>query len=414
MRVMEEKNSLYLLVDIDDLIVKSSDKLQKILDEKTNFKTSTLNMLEQLNRNCRYVLHQVEKECLRAKESGSIPNLSRFPNYDNYIFKNNDEKCYEKPVLAAKYYSNVANMLLNQFLEERDTFLEIDNLPKGQIKKFDYQKELETTIKFSKLIQENKSAFYQINKYCLKEAERLVEEAKISGTIPNYGELVSMDTNDIIKDNRINSESELYKDNIIYIKPLYEISNAITLLNNINDIIINAKVFNTPSDEIVDYSKIHSLINVNWRAVGLVENLIHSGVFKKVYFSTHHNGEREEKAKRVLMQQIVPEIDGFIGQRFHDTEHDGVRRGRSSKIDRAIEILQIPAEKIVLLDDSKANCGDCKSKGGTEILYKPATDSEIIKSCLEDTGFNRILDFNNHQVYQFIAEAYVKQKKYHK
>ena len=44
---------LYLLVDIDDLLVKSSDKLQKVLDDQTNFKTNVLRMLEQLNRNCR-------------------------------------------------------------------------------------------------------------------------------------------------------------------------------------------------------------------------------------------------------------------------------------------------------------------------------------------------------------------------
>ncbi len=412
MRVTEEKNTLYLLVDIDDLLVRSSDRLQEVLNEKTNFKTNILNMLEQLNRNCRYVLHQVEQECLIAKSENREPNLNQFPNYESYIFNKNDENCYEKATEIANDYLGSAFFLLNQFLEQRDTFLEIDNLPKGQIINFNYPKELDATVKLSETINKYKNGFYRINKYCLKEAERLVEEAKKTGSIPKYGDLVSMDSNDIIKGSRLNKETGLYKENIVYMKPLYEIANTITLLGNINDIISNERVFITPSNEIVNYSKIHSLANVNWKAVGLVESLIHSGVFKGVYFATHHNGDRERKAKETLMQMIIPEADGFIGQRFHSTEHDGKRRDRSSKIDYASNYLQVPPESIVLLDDSKANCGDCRKKGGTEILYKPATDSELIKNCLEDTGYNRILDFDNNNVYQFIAEAYVKQKKY--
>lgn len=412
MRVTEESNDLYLLVDIDDLLVRSSDKLQEILNEKTNFKTNILSMLEQLNRNCRYVFHQVENECIRAKKNGDKPQLSQFPNFENYLFKATVENCYDIPVLAAKYYLDCAYDILNLFLEQRDTFLEIDNLPKGQIKQFDYQEELKTTTRFFQLIQKNKDAFYNINKYCLKEAERLIEEARKTGSIPNYGDLVKMDTNDIIKDNKFDKESELYKENMIYIRPLYEISNTLSLHDSISDILSNEKVFFTPSMEIVDYRKIHSLANVNWKAVGLVEKLIHSGVFKGVYFSTHHNGERERIAKEILMQQIIPEANGFIGQRFHSEEHSGGRRRRSSKIDYATNYLQVPAESIILLDDSKDNCGDCKNKGGTEILYKPVTDAELINNCLEETGYNRVLDFDNNNVYQFIAEAYVKRKQY--
>ena len=40
MKDMENGKMLYLLVDIDDLLVRSSDKLQEVLNEKTNFKTS--------------------------------------------------------------------------------------------------------------------------------------------------------------------------------------------------------------------------------------------------------------------------------------------------------------------------------------------------------------------------------------
>jgi len=111
------------------------------------------------------------------------------------------------------------------------------------------------------------------------------------------------------------------------------------------------------------------------------------------------------------MNQILPEADGFIGQRFHDSEHDAERRGRSSKIDRAASILDISPRQILLFDDSKANCKDCLEKGGIPILYKSQTDSEIINGHIEETGFNRILDLKNNGIYDIVANACVKQKK---
>ena len=111
------------------------------------------------------------------------------------------------------------------------------------------------------------------------------------------------------------------------------------------------------------------------------------------------------------MGQIIPEANGFIGQRFHDSEHNAKRRARSSKVDHAMECLDISASQIVLLDDSKANCGDCVEKGGTAILYKPETDSEKINGKIEDTGFNRILDLKKSNIYGMVANAYVKKKR---
>ena len=284
---------------------------------------------------------------------------------------------------------------------------------KGETKTFNYKNEMEIIIKYAELISNNKIAFHEINNYCLNEVKRLINEAKEKNTIdslniPNYGALVSMDTNDIIKSNSLSTDTN-YKKNALYQKPIDDIKNCISLEDKLHDIITNASVFIKPSEEIVDYRKIHSEDNVNWEAVKLIKKLIDLKIFKGVYFSTHHNGNREEKAKIELMQRIIPEASGFIGQRFHDCEHNAIRRGRSSKIDKASRYLMIEPEQIVLLDDSKANCGDCKSKGGTEILYKPATDSEIVKNTLEDTGYNRILTFNDDVVYEFINEALKKQ-----
>lgn len=405
---------LYLLVDIDDLLVKSSDKLQKVLDDQTNFKTNVLRMLEQLNRNCRYFYTQVKKECDMAKFSGGKPKLDRFAIFD----KMNLERRYDwytKPIMASKYYLDVATSLLNQFLEERDTFLEIDNMSRGESKIFDYKREMEVINKYAEVICNSKDDFHRINCFCLKEIINLIYEAKKKNTgdvltIPEFGSLVSMDTNDIIKVSSLSSEEMSNKEYILYQKPLDDIRNCINLEDRLYDIIINASAFTTASGEVVDYKKIHSEENVNWEAVRLVEDLIHSRMFKGVYFSTHHNGKREELAKINLMGRIIPEANGFIGQRFHDDEHNVTRRRRSSKIDKACEYLMIKPSQIVLLDDSIANCSDCKKKGGTEILYKPQTDSEIINGKLEDNGFNRILSFDNNHVFGYIADAYVKPK----
>ena len=415
MECIVQDSELYLLVDIDDVLVFSSDKLQERLDQKTNFKTSVLKMLEQLNRNCKYFLSQVKLECSQAKTRKERPNLYQFLVFDNMRF-NNQFEYYTKPVEAAGYYLEVANALLNEFLEERDTFLEIDNLPYGEIKKFNYKKEMQTILTFADLINNNMDAFHKINTYCLDKANELINFAKTisendSLVIPEYGALVSMDTNDIIKTGSLTDINSIgYKKYILYQKPLEDLENCINLENRIYDIVTNAEVFINPSTEIIDYESIHNEKNVNWSAVQFINKIIELKIFKGVYFSTHHNGGREEKAKISLMQRILPKADGFIGQRFHADEHNAMRRGRSSKVDEAVEILDVKPEQLVLLDDSTANCGDCKSKLGTEILLKAETDSEKIKGEFENIGYNRILDFDDNRVYGYIAEAALKQK----
>ena len=408
----ENDNELYLLVDIDDFLVYSSDKLQAVVNEKTCFKTETLQMLEQLNRNCRYLVSEVTKECQKAKEENREPLLDQFLVFDNCVFNDRDA-LYTAPISSAKYYLEVANKLLNQFLEERDTFLEIDNMEKGRRKYFDGDRELESIIKYSEYVNNNRDAFHKINKFCLGQAQGLIEDAKrnnegIKLTVPDYGELVSMDTNDIIKKSSLFGISNM--EYVLYIKPLQNLINCIKNENRLNDVVSNARIFYEESREIVNYSEIHSLKNVNWDAVNLIKRLMNSGLIFKVYFSTHHNGEREENAKKELMKLILPEADGFLGQRFHDIEHDAKRRTRSSKVNRAINALHIKYNQIVLIDDSKANCEDCKRKGGLALLYKPETDSERINGRIEDMGFDRIINLNDNNVEEVIENTHARQK----
>ncbi len=411
-----KENGLIYLIDVDDFIVRSSDKLQAILDEKTNFKTDVLRMLEQLNRNCSYLVDQVTIECNRAQLAGRIPSLEKFPLFEKVDLKRLENKdLYEKPVMVAKYYQTVAKMFYEQYLEERDTFLEIDNLPRGNIYHFNYQREMEVIERFADLYFKNIEMFHKINVYCYEEIKRIINEAKNNNdgsylTIPEYGNLVKMDNNDILKKNSLDDSGD-FRERILYDKPLQNVYNCLCLDKHLYDVITNAKVYITPSREIVDYSLIHSIENVDTDVLKLNKKIIYSGLIRASYFSTHHNGNREEEAKKALLKEILPEVDGFIGQRFHSTIHDAERRERSSKIEHASNYLGVSPKVLLLGDDSKANCHDCQLRGASEIFFKPRTDSEIIKGAMEDTGFNRITGCkqeDEYLVFSYIAKAYEK------
>jgi hypothetical protein len=378
------KPKLYLLIDRDDLTVKSAPIIQGIINDNTNFKTDVLHMFEQLRRNCRYFL-------------------------DEIIKLNNPEKNFIDYNAAMCYY-NVADRFLNWFLEERDTFLEIDNMPKGTRKYFNYEKEMAVILELSELIDKNRDAFHRINVFCLNRLEKLIEEAKRKKTIPNYGALISLDSNDIIKHTSIDEEAAV--EHILYEKPLELLRNCIKNENRMHDIITNACVFYQPSGEIIDYSSIHCMKNVNTDAVNLINEMCLSGRFYHKYESSHQTGKREDDVKDKTSPIIVPMADGYFGQRFHTDEHDANRRGRSSKVERAVLILGIDPAQVVLIDDSIANCLDCVKRGGTAILYKPMTDAEKIKGKLEDTGVYRLTTFSDFDtVDQAIDEAEQKVKR---
>ena len=427
------KNDLVLLIDIDDFLVKSSPILQAILDKTTNFKTEVLEMFEQLVRNCRYFVDIVTEECRNAELDNRLPNLDRFIIFDDYVKKINeaikDEKeindkswLYDNPIKAARYYLELAISFKEQFLEERDTFLEIDNMDKGQRKYFNYEAEMAKINEFSEKIYNNRNAFHGINFLCKKEAEILIEEAKKQNkdgviTIPKYGALVSMDGNDIFKKNKINGS--INKEELVYEIPLKKIENCLKNENRMIDIVTNSSVYFSPSREIVDYNIIHRRENVNEGAVKLIRRLDRSGKFKEKYFSSHLNGKRENGAKVNLTSDVFPEIvkivksyidslikvKGFIGQQFHDEEHNVERRRRSSKILKAAFKLHVDPSQIVLIDDSVANCEDCIKHGGIAILYKPLTDAERITGKIENFGFPRIFDFESDESYEIIMNA---------
>lgn len=411
---MEKDIKLSLLMDIDDVLVYSAGKIQGYVENDQDFKfqSDTLKMLEQLCRNCSYLTSEVEQECLVAKIENRQPYLERFPVFENYeLNKMNKDEWYTQPIIDAKRYQDIAKSFLNQFLEERDTGLEIDNLPKGSIIPFNYRKEKDHLIKLSHQIKKYLPIFHKINVYCLEEVNRLINEAKSNSgnglIIPSYGKLVSMDTNDIIKHGR-NKDVVIDKEKIVYDNPRKQVHQTLNLEGKLFDLVSNGKVYFTRSREMVDYNNIYVLDNVNWDAVAFFQDLIHSGIFGDYWTLSHYNGAREGLPKQKLTKELFPGSKGCMLVRFHDKEHNVDRRDRSNKFITWSERTGSDPMFGILGDDSVANCRHCKESDGTEMLCKPMTDSEIINGKIEDTGFNRIIDYKQNNAYQYIAEAYVK------
>ena len=98
-------------------------------------------------------------------------------------------------------------------------------MPKGTRKYFNYEKEMAVILELSELIDKNRDAFHRINVFCLNRLEKLIEVARKNKTIPNYGALISLDSNDIIKNTSIDEEVAI--EYILYEKPLELLRNCI-------------------------------------------------------------------------------------------------------------------------------------------------------------------------------------------
>lgn len=422
LKLNEDGTGMILLIDMDDLLINMSDIQQEMIDQYefkngVRFKTNVIKMLEQQIRNCEYLLNEVEKECEAAKRDNRAPNLARFPIFKNYVFNPKSIIRYDEPVAIVKRYLKDAKTLYGQYFEERDTFLEIDNLPKGQKLKFNLKKEHSTIEKCRKLIMKDKVAFEEINKFCLNEGKRKINEAKQKGDLvnPEFGKLISMDNNDVLKKNELNikntEEVAKYKEHALYEKPLELLENCVNEQDHIWDIVSNEAVFTMASEEVVDFKKIYDIMSdrVNGDAVEFVKALIESGYFVGAFIDTHYNGYREGYYKIELAKQLLPEVNGIICQMFHDHKHNGKKRIRSSKVGGAIKQLRkyygaklIDALRILLVDDSTPNMKDCNEKGALGVQFKPFTDSEIINEKNEETG-----DGKYFRITKFCKEAFV-------
>ena len=408
MKLCENEDGLVLFVDIDDFLVQSSTLLQEQVNSKTGFKTDTLSMLEQTKRNCEYFRRYVMEEFMNAFENKRMPNLANFvfegvgmsgvnPVYfkklSNYEWKQLEKKL--KRFLNGILDASVK--ILNQYFEERDFFLENDNLPRGQIIPLNLPKERQVIDKFSELLITYLPTLVKVNEFSVSEIKRIVDEAKCKNVpgekpiIPAYREYVRMDGNDIIKKNDISEKDS--KEYIYYEKPVINIEKCAALKSRFYDIITNYRYFEIPSTNAIDYDFIYQRSHLNMGAIFLIQKLLASGRITAAYALSHHNGPRELEAKMRLVKSVLPQLE-FIGLRFHSQEHNCEKRVRSSKLDEIIRLGFDPRIS-VLIDDSSENCDTWHKGEGIQILYKPMTDAEHINGdILQRSHLERITDFS--------------------
>lgn len=415
MKLIAKNNGIFIFWDWDDVVVKSSPYLQEQVNEKTCFKTRTLVMLEQLKRNCEFLKEVVKKECESSFARKRLPNLKKFPIFNGNSFtvkypyftfsrmtKEQYEDIYKNPIKSCDYYIGVVDLLLNQFLEERDSFLEKDNLPKNKIIKYDYQKEMENVQYYTDLINNNKNILLKISEYCLKEVEKISASAKVNREIPDYGSLIKMDSNDILRDNDESENLEYF----LYNKPIKDVTKVLTTIDYLDDIVSNFWEYLNPSREVIDYKSIHSLEHVNFDVVDVIKKLEDSPYVAGQAFLSHHNGARELFYKESLANEILPEIP-FIGMRFHDIEHNGIRRNRTDKYPEADKYLNNDPRRRLLTDDSIPNNRMWEGHDAKTILYRKVTDAERVLNRLSDTGFTRITHFEYEEIEGLIKNYYL-------
>lgn len=438
---------IVILIDIDDFLVRMADLQQEMLDNHVfkngvRFKTKTIKMLEQLRHNCDYLISEVENEVKNAKLKNCVPDLGRFPTFRDYEFDINDPDRYEKVLKHVKDYKDVAEELYNQFFEERDVCLEIDNLHRGEKLDFDLVAEHEQIEHCKGLIKNNKKAFEEINIFCLGEGKRLSAEAQCKNhddvlNQPNYGSLFSMDSNDVLKkgDLELTDKVKLakYKEHVLYEKPIQLLENCVKNLDDLDDIVTNEAVFSMESEEVIDFDAIYNMENVIYEAVHYIRELIRllkiAGVpILGIFLESHHTGERESVSKIKLGKDLFPDIDGIFLQYFHEKPHNVKRRGRSSKVDYVIKVFEeifgegvITYDMLHLSDDSDPNAKDSVNKGGLSTHYKPQTDAEIINDRIEgslvdnnkdyDTAYVRMKDFDTRALVTTVYMIYERYRK---
>ena len=404
--------------DIDDVLIPSSHYIQSYVESSTVFKSEKLCAIEQLKRNCQFYASCITNECERAFKEGRTPNLSFFPNMTidfpenkkidvNTLSDEDKKRIYINPINSANYYLWIANRIMDEFFEERDMFLELDNLPYGNTKKYDFAKEKKEIEHFKETIRDNYKAIQNIDNFCLESAKKIIANSQNNGSVPKFGDLVKMDDNDII---RVDAKDQ-NQQYLLYEKPLKDISSCIkpSILDYALD---NFDIHNTYSKEIVKYDKIYTVDNVDHEAVAAIRRLMRSGKINKLRFVTHHNGLREATAKRNLIKKLFPEAE-FIGMRFHSEEHNLKRRKRSSKIDGVREaVIDFNPRVEILLDDSKDNCNDWHDKKGLVILFRRLTSAEKATG-MEEFEYHRITSFDelDGAVGEIISQRKQKIKK---
>ncbi len=135
-----------IFFDLDDCIVESSPLIQSYLDAKTEFTSDSLEVLETILSSCKDIYARNEKEIERAMRTLKKPNIiGTIKSGSNDVMKDvagdriDDDisekrrfySWYQRPLEISKLACGKAYWDREKFLEERDHYLEVDNLKMG-------------------------------------------------------------------------------------------------------------------------------------------------------------------------------------------------------------------------------------------------------------------------------------------
>lgn len=266
-------------------------------------------------------------------------------------------------------------------------------------------------------ILEAKEQLVRNAEFCVKRIELECKKAFLLGKIPKLGELNKAASNDIFRsDSKLTPEDCKY---ILYRKPIKDANLALDYAKYDKEMFLEARDSFLENDNTlrrehgaVDYDSIYIKENANMDVINTVNSLYQAGLFTGIYELSHHNGGREESAKRRLNQQTMPDIP-FLGLRFHtEPQNPGVRRGRSSKALYVKKLFNFESLKnCYLIDDSQSNIEEWIRQGGKGILYRPITKEELAKDAIESFAYPRLFHFSEEEVMSIINELEKEEDK---
>ena len=243
-----------------------------------------------------------------------------------------------------------------------------------------------------------------ISKKTYEEVKRECERAQQLGVKPNLPYEVKISANDVIR-NEVNCDyaHKMYVEPIelalrAYEKTLWDKE----MFLERRDCFLEHDNLLSRDQGMVDYDSIYTRENTNSNVHKTILDLYELGIFERMYEYSHHNGGREEQAKKLLNKVMFGDLAPFIGLRFHlEKEGSTPRRSRSSKglyIKKLFGLSSL--SDCYLIDDSTTNLDEWVRCGGKAILYRPFTDEEIISGCIIDheRSYPRIFNFDTDEI----------------
>lgn len=236
------------------------------------------------------------------------------------------------------------------------------------------------TLSYLEQVIAGHEAIYDINAREIARAQALSQRPVLYG-INHIG------SNDIFKTSSSSSQISLdqVRNNHWYVEPLKKVENVINNTKWKREMFLEERdnfleCDNKKDVGDIDYSFIYQSDHLIDGVLPMVNDLKNDNRYSFIGILSHHNGGREETAKKKFVLEsgiCLP----FFGLRFHlDKYTPNVRRERSSKALYVMQILNVnDLSNCVLVDDSIENLDEWKRHGGIAILYRPLSVDERLQ-----------------------------------